>query len=185
MVHVYFRRMEVWFWRGRILTSIFCTNRLCLNSSSFWLVATGNCQPTEHSWSTYQGTDAFPQNHKLKIQGCNLAPKVLWKNGLFYRLWVAGILLQSMRRGISLHMKKVDKMLNDFSFPATILEVSCCQPRERSNRSCPHCSIVNVNLTSKKPIGKPQHKSSPPQWKNRIFLTEVQFSVRLGVQVIC
>ena len=99
MVYAYFRRMEVWFWRGRILTSIFCTNRLCLNSSSFWLVATGNCQPTEHSWSTYQGTDAFPQNHKLKIQGCTLAPKVLWKNWLFYRLWVAGILLQSMRRG--------------------------------------------------------------------------------------
>ena len=79
MVYAYFRRMEVWFWRGRILTSIFCTNRLCLNSSSFWLVATGNCQPTEHSWSTYQGTDAFPQNHKLKIQGCILAPKVFMK----------------------------------------------------------------------------------------------------------
>ena len=121
MVYAYFRRMEVWFWRGRILTSIFCTNRLCLNSSSFWLVATGNCQPTEHSWSTYQGTDAFPQNHKLKIQGCtSLAPKVLWKNWLFYRLWVAGILLQSIRRGKSLHMKKVAKMLNDFFFPATI-----------------------------------------------------------------
>ena len=161
MVYAYFRRMEVWFWRGRILTSIFCTNRLCLNSSSFWLVATGNCQPTEHSWSTYQGTDAFPQNHKLKIQGCTfLAPKVLWKNWLFYRLWVAGILLQSIRRGKKpAHEKSWQNVEWLFFFPATILEVSCCQPRERSNRSCPLCSIVNVNHTSKKPIGKPQHKS--------------------------